>query len=555
MSASQQTPAASPASHIPSSVPAEERGAHFARTLHEYIQKNQGRYLRSEDAGLFVFLKGQSIPLDGDDIQLSRLLLQACNVTTVTIDARIAVKRLQVTADENARTVSERYFSAVSKSRAQIYIPLNGSELLRISKTSLSKTPNITNEDDLWLRHPEKSSFEFNDGSPQVGLAAFEALLVNTLSCKHDEMRWFLAMHEGLFPLVRDLATHRFLVIHEGPTQQGKTTGAQRFTLLHGLGDVIGDGSVAALANQKDLGLLVLDNKEQKNLNQGFIDFCLFLCTGAQRRRSNKDGSETIVTNKFRPAGVITSIEGVHKAELAARNVVVEFSVKGRLIGRENIEREISDKRHEINSSLVRVLQRFLFIREERRPTPNPFNGNFEAHFAILCDLLRAFADVAEKSQAWAEKLINDWYRIITVGSNEPDDSEYEYHIREILYSADAQDVQRKDGIEVRGRLGTLFVLQCGFLHSELIRKPGLLQSLPRNVRGFSNRLGTENFQGLIFLRGSDAPEYLKRKNKVRYIGFFEPSDEVTVGDTAPDFGVTDLNSTAPIGSELVVTT
>jgi hypothetical protein len=34
---------------------------------------------------------------------------------------------------------------------------------------------------------------------------------------------------------------------HTGASQQGKTTGAQRFNILHGLGDVKGDYSVAAL--------------------------------------------------------------------------------------------------------------------------------------------------------------------------------------------------------------------------------------------------------------------------------------------------------------------
>src|SRR5580704_1977297 len=161
MSPSQQTPAASQAPHTASSVPAEERGAQFAVALSEHIQKNEGRYLRSEDGGLFVFLEGQNVPLDGDDIQLSRLLLRVCNVTTVTIDGRIAVRRLQVMADENAKTVSERYFSALSKDQSGIYIPVKGDRLIKIDKASISKTSNITNIENLWLRHPEKSPFEF----------------------------------------------------------------------------------------------------------------------------------------------------------------------------------------------------------------------------------------------------------------------------------------------------------------------------------------------------------------------------------------------------------
>jgi len=75
-----------------------------------------------------------------------------------------------------------------------------------------------------------------------------------------------------------------------GPTQQGKTSGVQRFTLLHGLGLVKGDYTVGALAGLGDIGLLVLDNKEQANFTQELIDFCLFLATGAERGRSQVDG-------------------------------------------------------------------------------------------------------------------------------------------------------------------------------------------------------------------------------------------------------------------------
>jgi hypothetical protein len=100
-----------------------------------------------------------------------------------------------------------------------------------------------------------------------------------------------------------------------------------RFTYLHGLGDVLGDFSVAALANSGDIGLLVMDNREQQNFTQELIDFCLFLATGAERGRSYSDGTLRPRLNG-RPVGVITTIEGVVKAELQARCVEVQYGVR-----------------------------------------------------------------------------------------------------------------------------------------------------------------------------------------------------------------------------------
>jgi hypothetical protein len=317
---------------------------------------------------------------------------------------------------------------------------------------------------------------------------------------------------------------------------------------------VIGDVTVAALCNQDDAGLLVLDNKEQKNLDQKLIDYCLFLSTGARRLRSNSEGTETRTSNEFRPVGVITSIEGVHKAELEARNVPILFSVPGRKIGREGIEREITSQRDSINSALMVVLQRFLRVQRQKRPTPNPFNGNFDAHFTTLCDLLRAFGEVAGRPTEWAERLIAAWNRIISQRKVETEDSEYEYPILAILTSKNYGNVEHKPGVLIDGQVGSLYVFQCAFLLRELRKEPGLLASLPKNPQGFSNRLSSERFQSMRFLKEADAPEHLKRKNSVRFVGIFIPSDNVTTGDQVPRRVVTPVSPMSSVACEVVVT-
>jgi hypothetical protein len=541
---------------------AEKNGAFYADRLHRYIVSKGGKYLCNEDGELLIHLSGRNIPLNAEkeNLALAELFVRVCDITTVTFEAKIAIQRLQVTARQSLSEIRERHFASCSEGQNRIFIPIRGEKLVEISEDSIRTVPNVTNAENLWLKHPKRDPFEFEEADPATGLADFERLLVETLSCKHDDMRWFAAMHEGLFPFVRDFAKSRFLVTHEGGTQQGKTTGAQRFTLLHGLGDVTGDATVAALNNQKDTGLLVLDNKEQKNLDQRLIDYCLFLSTGASRIRSNSEGTETRTTNGSRPVGVITSIEGVHKAELAARNVPILFAVRGPKLGREAIEREISAKRHLILSAVVAVLQRFLRIRREQRATPNPFDGNFDAHFTALCNLLRAFAEVAKKPDEWAEGTISSWNNLISKSDVETEDSEYEYLIKDILHSVPAQpffksqDMQRESNVTIGGQTGTLFKMQCGFLLNELRKSPGMLSSLPRSVQGLSNRLATEKFQGFSFVRESDAPEHLKRTKSERFIGFFFPDDKVTRDDEPQTEVVTDLTHDDKRRSLVVVT-
>jgi hypothetical protein len=513
----------------------EVQGEQYFKRLVAYIRKKDGKFIRNDEGDIFVLLDGREVLLSRENVGLAGLMLAACNVSTVLAGGRIAVQRLLVYAQQDASKTHSRQFSAVSADGRRIYIPIADDRLLQISEGAVHVAQNFTNIDSLWIKHPKATPFAYAGGSPQGGLSLFERLLVETLPCKHAEMRWFLGIHEGLFPIVRDFRTSQFLVIHRGDTQQGKTSGAQRFNLLHGLGEVTGDASIAALSAEGDVGFLALDNKEQENLNPSLIEYLLFLATGAGRKRASNDGLRVRTSDVHRPAVVITSIEGVAiRAELRERCVEVEFSVGGRKAGREDAERAVVENRNEMLSALVPVFQRFLAIRRERRPTPNPFLGNFDAHFTTLCDLLRAFGEVAGKPDGWAEQMIAAWDRIIRQRSDgEDEESELEYHVREILLRATPQDVQRKM-TKLRGRSGTLFIVsRCAFLLSELQRRPGPLALLPKNPNGLSNRLSSEKFQGFVVVRESDAPEHkeLKRKAGCRPIGFFIPNDDVTVND------------------------
>jgi hypothetical protein len=513
----------------------EIQGEAYATRLISYIAARNGKFLKNDEGDIFLHLEGREILLSRENVGLSGLMLAVCDVSTVLAAGRIAIQRLLVHAQRAAADTNSRQFSAVSQDEKRIYIPVSGDKLLQISEEKIQTVPNITNEDALWIKHPKGKPFKYVEADAQSGLASFEDLLVETLPCKHDEMRWFLGMHEGLFPLVRDFRTTQFLVVHRGATQQGKTSGAQRFNLLHGLGEVTGDASIPALSVEGDVGLLVLDNREQENLNPVLVDYLLFLATGAVRKRANNDGSRVRSSEPHRPTVVITSIEGMDiKAELRERCVEVEFCVSGQKVGREGTEKAISAERDSILSALVPVLQRFLSIRKQHRKTPNPFGGNFDAHFTALCDLLRAFADVAGKPDAWAEQMIVAWDRIIRQRSDGDDEeSELEYHICEVLLRPLPQDVQRKQ-IKFQGREGTLHVVaRCAFLLNEL-KRSGLL-NLPRNPKGFSNRLLSERFRRFAVVREADAPEHkeLKRSATCRPVGFFIPGDDMTVNDDA----------------------
>jgi len=523
----------------------ELEGIVYELRLRDHIAKHNGQFLKADDGSLHLMLNKIRVPLsrDRDNYRLAELMLCACGVSSLSQGAQAAIQRLQVLALRTASNVVLRHFAALSADYSRLYIPVQGDKLMKVAVNSVEPANNGDNEDKLWVEHPNShrgvSAFEYRSDPPAGGLEKFESLIVDTQACRLPAMRWLVAMHEGAFPFVRDYCRARFLVVHIGGAQQGKTTGAQRFTQLLGLGEVKGDYSVAALANQPDVGLLVMDNREQANFTQPLIDYCLFLSTGAQRGRSTIDGKERAQA-ATRPVGVITSIEGAWKPELLARCVEISYHISGSRIDRDNVEDDILKHRGEILSAMILVFQEWLRSRGTQQFWSECPRPGFERHFVTLAELLCAYAKIARKPERWAESIIADWERQLGQTSSAATEDDLEFQIRSVLEAAYSGINSHK--ISFESKTGTLYVTEAASL-LEILRQSHR-DELPKNATGFGRRLRSAQFQVLRFLDQDLAPQIaqLKRTAQKRPIGFFVADDS----DNS-DTGVTQASDTCVI--------
>ena len=510
----------------------EHRGHIYAEKIRAYIDKHKGTYLRDENGGYHVLIGNKRVPLEDnrENHALVDLILKSCNATIGSSSIRSAIQRITNDAWYSSSRLMFRQFSAMSKdekNRPTIYMPLSTGKLLCVTVSGCRLVHNGDNEANLWLEHPAGDPMNVNgfDDAEKVStaLADFEGLLVETQACAVPEMRWFVAMHEALFPYIRDAHPARMIVVHRGGSQSGKTTGAQRFTLLQGLNEVKADYSPAALRNMLDIGLLVLDNREQTNFTQALIDYCLFLATGGEHGRSNQDG--TLRTHgTYRPVGVITTIEGVPKTELQRRCVNVDYQVPEgtERLRREPIESEITRLRHEVLSALVFVLGEYLALRQEYIDTPNPI-PEFEEHFTSLCYLLRAYGWVARKPQDWAEKIISVWAKTLAGTAAAKDGDDLEDTILYVLSSGMYTTGGVQKDFEHKGVKGTLYITESAQLLAEL-RRANPKMDFP-NAQGLSQRLKTTRLLRCEFLNTDSVPP-LKRTSTRRPIGFFVRNEE-----------------------------
>src|SRR5215469_16226675 len=196
------------------------------------------------------------------------------------MSARTAIQRLRVEASDRADDMQLRGFSALSQDQTRLYVPTSDGKLLLLSLSGIECALNGDNQDRFWVEHPYDDPLQFSSADPVAGLNLFERLLVDTQACMVPARRWLVAMDAGLVPFIRESCAARFLMELIERTQQGKTSGAQRFTLMHGLEQVKGDFWVAALGNLETSASCVWTTKSKPPSPKHSSTIALFLATG-----------------------------------------------------------------------------------------------------------------------------------------------------------------------------------------------------------------------------------------------------------------------------------
>jgi hypothetical protein len=506
--------------HYPASE-IERRAARNSEEIIFHLERSGAQCLRDGSGEPSVVLGSERIVFDWErhNLGVARLLNQVVGIGTLTMEARLTIQRLQIWANDRAKAVNLRNFAAVYGNR--LYVPLSNGRLLVISRDGPIEVENGTNVDRVWIEHPYGAPLEPSDLTAPVdvlrGLVLFEQLLVNTQACD-DSARWLVAMHEGLLPYVRDSLAARLILVHLGVSQSGKTTAAQRFLALHGLGHIKGDYTHAAIGDTGDIGLLVLDNREHEDFNRPLVNFLLFASTGGERGRSNPEGR--LRTQTSRPIVVITSIEGVAKQELCNRCVNITYSrPPGACLDREHIENEIQNQRHTINRALMDVLRNYFSIRGSHLVTASPI-PEFLNHYQTLCDLLRAYGFAAQKPSVWAADIISEWAGMLRGRLNQPDnESPLEHHILRIAVE-DRLAVLPQD-LVLDGTPGKLLITRASSL---LVALEELgVRGLPETPGALARRLSSGSFTDITVLderRAPGIPE-LRRRAKGRALGIF----------------------------------
>src|SRR6185437_8554828 len=484
--------------------------------------ENKGTTFLCEDDTVYAKSGENLIPLD-EGFRVRQLLL--CEGHSFnTAMGRVTLGWVQDQA--RARAQKTKFHRFCANVNGTILIPVQKG-ILAVSANGISdKVPEGT----IVFPAHEQTPFQYLENVTGA-FAEFEKLVVGTTATRITELGWLIAMNEGVFPFLAREYPVRALTIHGGTTSNGKSSGAETFSILHGFEKLTADVSMAALNTKRSAGIIFLDNKETKNISRDLEDWFIFSCTGGGRERCLQNGKLRHQSSE-RPLVVMTSIEGLSLPELRNRSFEIEFALSDeqkRMFGLKDHQAAVKKERNAIMSALMHVLAEFKRREAEYTKTEVPLNCRFGDHYLALCGLLRAYETCSNKPAKWADEIISVWHS--NLSDHETQNEDLDHVITRFVRAGN-----RGEGATVLSKNGwKLIVLPATGDFLEWAMRNGLEKMLPTTALiSLSKRLAECQTDFVKVIRwsdpwpqGEDIPEawpeatkLLKKKSFDRPIGF-----------------------------------
>jgi hypothetical protein len=531
-----------------------------AREIFNYVSSRNAKFIEDEEDGLQIQMDGKFLSLDPGkpgqpNVGLYSLFSKFGMAGTATQIGRATLAAFQTLAYAHAGDGKTRVrpFSAISEDSKRIYLPQSDGALC-ISCDKISLEQNTLNQDGFRIE-PAKDQqvFTYTPGDPREGLQDFERAVIEPMALRVPEMGYLLAMQLVFFPFLRSEHQDRFICLLKGPSGHGKSTAARFISRLHGWQELRGDYSVSAVSSLGDCGLVLLDNKEQKNLEPKMVDWLLFASTGGERGRANRGGGLRD-SSSGRPIVAMTSIEGVSQVEAVNRCLEFEFRLSDEErpeFSERLVTRRLLANRDKIWSALAHVLQKYLEyshggLTSYSPPPPPKAVERFGDNWRTICELLYAYGKVAGKNEDWVDHIVGIW--VSELSEKDVRNEGLSYPIRKyvdhmINTARHAKDDEIYSGfkspegkltqemiwapVSYQGEAGKLYVTQVGAIQS-WARSRDL--PIPKDTV-LGARLSEVDSPDLRVLRAEDVKgesdeklwELLKRRSDFRPVGFFVP--------------------------------
>lgn len=335
-----------------------------ALDIYEWFLNNSGRFFKTAEGKASLFYHGKIYDI-GDNNDFNALMLRLTHLGKCESPGTQVWYYLKTFCTDKGELVDMTSWTHVDMKTNTAYYNLS-LPFHKIMKITAGEEPatidNGTNEESVLLStSPQLREFSYNPNTSEAeGFSALKRLLMDPMPCAPSQ-RYFLACWV-LSAFMISYQSDRGLVQVIGSTQVGKSKVAERWSQLIYGEAFIGRGTGAAarrIATRNPI--IFLDNIENKNLNQGVVDFLLFLANSAQTPKASSQNDYDVIYQRLESMGLITSIEPFpgKLSELINRTFSIvcekEYRMKGGYVHSDCMA-EIAKERSNMISAILKML-------------------------------------------------------------------------------------------------------------------------------------------------------------------------------------------------------
>ena len=332
--------------------------------------KSKGKFFRTREDEVFLLYKNKTYEIS-NNLPFNSLMMSTTDLLPTREPGRSIWCALANRGYRYGVEIQATTWLHTDAKSDTIFVNLNSPDntILRVGH-DVQEIPNGLNEDNVLLRtSPKIEPFSYQpDVDVKHGFNLLQELILKNLACEKEQRYLIIAWMISVF--LYDFSNMQILMKFSGSQASGKTTAARLISiLLYGKEHVGAQSSASAFSESSRNPLVIIDNLEQKNINESMNTFLLLAASkGSKTKRSSGTDSGTV---SERPMCLVltTAIEPFTLSELISRTCEITFSKKhhGDDWSESTITREILQHRDVLLSSILKVLSEKVIPRLSRR--------------------------------------------------------------------------------------------------------------------------------------------------------------------------------------------
>lgn len=405
----------------------------LAEHIHRWFSNGAGgKFFKTADGKVWLFYAGHIYEI-GNNLEFNTLMYRMTKLAAIDKPGSLVWYYLATICNSKGEAIDMTSWLFTDREKDTVYLNLN-SRHNKILKIAAGEEPqpidNGTNEHSVLLSSSSQiRPFELQSTQSEAeGFLALKTLMMDTVPADRPHRYFLLCWTITTF--LMDYQGDRGLLQIIGTSGLGKSKVAERISQLVYGENFVGRGTGASdvrIATHNPINFI--DNLENRDINQGRLDFLLLLANSATKPKA-KSGSDTaVVYQRLKSMGVVTSIEPFpgKYPELINRTFPLELDTRHRIHGymHDEVMREILKKRNLILSAILKMLGKKVLPRLDERTDWSKFihtkypghnKERMNEHICMMLLLLEGILehipygkDAAVPVKKQAEEILERW--------------------------------------------------------------------------------------------------------------------------------------------------